>query len=158
MVDFKKCTYIYVHIHIHWWLMVSCIWPVCSSGGGVSQQLQTFQVQPSSQQTSTNQSSSDIHNPTSSTGKTLAPPPPGISLVPNDNSTNQMHFNLLQDNGTSRLAVEEISLSHLASIKWLLFGYLQVYFRTCLPACTLSVSHVSTHCSLHKVRQIRCWR
>ncbi|XP_076585509.1 serum response factor-like isoform X2 [Chaetodon auriga] len=37
------------------------------SGGGVSQQLQTFQVQPSSQQTSTNQSSSDIHNPTSST-------------------------------------------------------------------------------------------
>ncbi|XP_040891863.1 serum response factor-like isoform X4 [Toxotes jaculatrix] len=36
-------------------------------GGGVSQQLQTIQVQPSSQQASTNQSSSDIHNPTSST-------------------------------------------------------------------------------------------
>nr|XP_046233991.1 serum response factor-like isoform X4 [Scatophagus argus] len=37
------------------------------SGGGVSQHLQTFQVQTSSQQTSTNQSISDIHNPTSST-------------------------------------------------------------------------------------------
>lgn len=33
------------------------------SGGGVSQQLQTFQVQPSTQQPSTNQSSSDIHSP-----------------------------------------------------------------------------------------------
>lgn len=32
-------------------------------GGGVSQQLQTFQVQPSTQQPSTNQSSSDIHSP-----------------------------------------------------------------------------------------------
>ncbi|XP_027132503.1 serum response factor isoform X1 [Larimichthys crocea] len=40
---------------------------VCSSGGGVSQQLQTFQVQSSSQQTSTNQSSSEIHSPTPST-------------------------------------------------------------------------------------------
>ncbi|XP_040891861.1 serum response factor-like isoform X2 [Toxotes jaculatrix] len=40
---------------------------VSLSGGGVSQQLQTIQVQPSSQQASTNQSSSDIHNPTSST-------------------------------------------------------------------------------------------
>ncbi|XP_038570643.1 serum response factor-like isoform X5 [Micropterus salmoides] len=37
------------------------------SGGGVSQQLQTIQVQHSGQQTSTNQSSSDIHIPTSST-------------------------------------------------------------------------------------------
>ncbi|KAM3622834.1 uncharacterized protein V6R79_003729 [Siganus canaliculatus] len=40
------------------------------SGGGVSQQLQTFQVQPSSQHastTSTNQSSSDVLNPDSST-------------------------------------------------------------------------------------------
>ncbi|XP_071328374.1 serum response factor-like isoform X2 [Trachinotus anak] len=36
-------------------------------GGGVSQQLQTIQVQPSSQQASTNQSSPDIHNPPSST-------------------------------------------------------------------------------------------
>ncbi|XP_044046215.1 serum response factor-like isoform X2 [Siniperca chuatsi] len=36
------------------------------SGGGVSQQLQTIQVQPSTQQTSTNQSSSDIHIPASS--------------------------------------------------------------------------------------------
>ncbi|XP_028271382.1 serum response factor-like isoform X2 [Parambassis ranga] len=35
------------------------------SGAGVSQQLQTIQVQASSQQTSTNQSSSDIHNPAS---------------------------------------------------------------------------------------------
>nr|XP_046233975.1 serum response factor-like isoform X2 [Scatophagus argus] len=40
---------------------------VSLSGGGVSQHLQTFQVQTSSQQTSTNQSISDIHNPTSST-------------------------------------------------------------------------------------------
>lgn len=48
---------------------------VCSSGGGVSQQLQAIQVQPSSQQASTSQSSSDIHNPTSSTGKNIAPPP-----------------------------------------------------------------------------------
>ncbi|XP_051802343.1 serum response factor-like isoform X3 [Acanthochromis polyacanthus] len=37
------------------------------SGPTVSQQLQTIQVQPSSQQTSTNQSSPDIHSPTSST-------------------------------------------------------------------------------------------
>ncbi|XP_026179660.1 serum response factor-like isoform X4 [Mastacembelus armatus] len=36
-------------------------------GGGLSQQLQTIQVQPSSQQASTNQSCPDIHNPTSST-------------------------------------------------------------------------------------------
>ncbi|XP_069386545.1 serum response factor-like isoform X3 [Paralichthys olivaceus] len=36
-------------------------------GGGVSQQLQTVQVQPSIQQISTNQSSSDIHNTASST-------------------------------------------------------------------------------------------
>ncbi|XP_056228307.1 serum response factor-like isoform X2 [Seriola aureovittata] len=36
-------------------------------GGGVSQQLQTIQVQPSSQQASTNQNSSDIHNLPSST-------------------------------------------------------------------------------------------
>ncbi|XP_050926260.1 serum response factor isoform X3 [Lates calcarifer] len=41
--------------------------PVCSTGGGVSQQLQTIQVQPSGQQASTNQSSSDIHSPASST-------------------------------------------------------------------------------------------
>ncbi|XP_038570639.1 serum response factor-like isoform X1 [Micropterus salmoides] len=40
---------------------------VSLSGGGVSQQLQTIQVQHSGQQTSTNQSSSDIHIPTSST-------------------------------------------------------------------------------------------
>ncbi|KAI3352231.1 hypothetical protein L3Q82_005581 [Scortum barcoo] len=40
---------------------------VSLSGAGVSQQLQTIQVQPSSQQTSTNQGSSDIHNPASST-------------------------------------------------------------------------------------------
>ncbi|XP_071328373.1 serum response factor-like isoform X1 [Trachinotus anak] len=40
---------------------------VSLSGGGVSQQLQTIQVQPSSQQASTNQSSPDIHNPPSST-------------------------------------------------------------------------------------------
>ncbi|XP_044046217.1 serum response factor-like isoform X3 [Siniperca chuatsi] len=39
---------------------------VSLSGGGVSQQLQTIQVQPSTQQTSTNQSSSDIHIPASS--------------------------------------------------------------------------------------------
>ncbi|XP_028271372.1 serum response factor-like isoform X1 [Parambassis ranga] len=38
---------------------------VSLSGAGVSQQLQTIQVQASSQQTSTNQSSSDIHNPAS---------------------------------------------------------------------------------------------
>ncbi|XP_042281805.1 serum response factor-like isoform X2 [Thunnus albacares] len=41
---------------------------VSLSGGGVSQQLQTIQVQASSQQTSTNQSSSDIHNPASTAG------------------------------------------------------------------------------------------
>ncbi|XP_026215768.1 serum response factor-like isoform X2 [Anabas testudineus] len=35
--------------------------------GGVSQQLQTIQVQPSSQQSTTNQSNSDIHGPASST-------------------------------------------------------------------------------------------
>ncbi|XP_018530250.1 serum response factor isoform X2 [Lates calcarifer] len=40
---------------------------VSLSGGGVSQQLQTIQVQPSGQQASTNQSSSDIHSPASST-------------------------------------------------------------------------------------------
>ncbi|XP_051802342.1 serum response factor-like isoform X2 [Acanthochromis polyacanthus] len=40
---------------------------VSLSGPTVSQQLQTIQVQPSSQQTSTNQSSPDIHSPTSST-------------------------------------------------------------------------------------------
>ncbi|KAF7649506.1 hypothetical protein LDENG_00140550 [Lucifuga dentata] len=40
---------------------------VSLSGGGVSQQLQTIQVQPSSQQVSTNQTSSDLHNPASST-------------------------------------------------------------------------------------------
>ncbi|XP_072240068.1 serum response factor-like isoform X2 [Leuresthes tenuis] len=39
---------------------------VSLSGGGVSQQLQTIQVQPSNQQASTNQSSSDIHIPASS--------------------------------------------------------------------------------------------
>ncbi|XP_029283310.1 serum response factor-like isoform X1 [Cottoperca gobio] len=37
------------------------------SGGGVTQQLQAIQVQASSQHTSTNQSSSDIHSPASST-------------------------------------------------------------------------------------------
>ncbi|XP_036979078.1 serum response factor-like isoform X2 [Acanthopagrus latus] len=36
------------------------------SGGGVPQQLQTFQVQTSSHQTSTSQSCSDVHNPASS--------------------------------------------------------------------------------------------
>ncbi|XP_069386542.1 serum response factor-like isoform X1 [Paralichthys olivaceus] len=40
---------------------------LASTGGGVSQQLQTVQVQPSIQQISTNQSSSDIHNTASST-------------------------------------------------------------------------------------------
>ncbi|XP_044046218.1 serum response factor-like isoform X4 [Siniperca chuatsi] len=43
---------------------------VSLSGGGVSQQLQTIQVQPSTQQTSTNQSSSDIHIPASSAAST----------------------------------------------------------------------------------------
>ncbi|XP_026215766.1 serum response factor-like isoform X1 [Anabas testudineus] len=38
-----------------------------SLSGGVSQQLQTIQVQPSSQQSTTNQSNSDIHGPASST-------------------------------------------------------------------------------------------
>ncbi|KAM9857069.1 serum response factor-like isoform 2-T2 [Aulostomus maculatus] len=37
------------------------------SGGGVSQQLQTIQVQPSNQQSPANQSSSDVHSPASST-------------------------------------------------------------------------------------------
>ncbi|KAM7420029.1 hypothetical protein PAMA_016899 [Pampus argenteus] len=41
---------------------------VSLSGGGVSQQVQTIQVQASSQQISTNQSSSDIHNPSSTAG------------------------------------------------------------------------------------------
>ncbi|XP_030275239.1 serum response factor-like isoform X1 [Sparus aurata] len=39
---------------------------VSLSGGGVPQQLQTFQVQTSSHQTSTSQSCSDVHNPASS--------------------------------------------------------------------------------------------
>uniref|UniRef100_A0A667WGA0 Serum response factor n=2 Tax=Myripristis murdjan TaxID=586833 RepID=A0A667WGA0_9TELE len=39
---------------------------VSLSGGGVSQQLQTIQVQPSSQKASTNQSASELHNPASS--------------------------------------------------------------------------------------------
>ncbi|XP_023809266.1 serum response factor-like isoform X1 [Oryzias latipes] len=38
------------------------------SGSGVPQQLQTIQVQPSSQQVSTNQNSSDVHSPASSKG------------------------------------------------------------------------------------------
>ncbi|KAF3688233.1 Serum response factor [Channa argus] len=42
------------------------------SGGGVSQQLQTIHVQPSSQQASINQSSSDIHPPASSTASLSA--------------------------------------------------------------------------------------
>ncbi|XP_067353848.1 serum response factor-like isoform X2 [Channa argus] len=41
-------------------------------GGGVSQQLQTIHVQPSSQQASINQSSSDIHPPASSTASLSA--------------------------------------------------------------------------------------
>ncbi|KAM9857068.1 serum response factor-like isoform 1-T1 [Aulostomus maculatus] len=40
---------------------------VSLSGGGVSQQLQTIQVQPSNQQSPANQSSSDVHSPASST-------------------------------------------------------------------------------------------
>ncbi|XP_017296815.1 serum response factor isoform X2 [Kryptolebias marmoratus] len=39
---------------------------VSLSGAGVSQQVQTIQVQPSSKQASTNQSSSDMHSPASS--------------------------------------------------------------------------------------------
>ncbi|XP_054635693.1 serum response factor-like isoform X2 [Dunckerocampus dactyliophorus] len=42
------------------------------SGGGVSQQLQNIQVQSSSQPTSTNESSSDIHSPTSSTATVVS--------------------------------------------------------------------------------------
>lgn len=41
------------------------------SGGGVSQQLQTFQVQSSGEHTSTSQSSSDIHSPASSTASVV---------------------------------------------------------------------------------------
>uniref|UniRef100_H3CB68 Serum response factor n=1 Tax=Tetraodon nigroviridis TaxID=99883 RepID=H3CB68_TETNG len=43
---------------------------VSLAGGGVPQQLQTFQVQTSSQQVSTNQSTLDVHSPASSTGET----------------------------------------------------------------------------------------
>nr|XP_057902107.1 serum response factor-like [Doryrhamphus excisus] len=45
---------------------------VSLSGGGVSQQLQNIQVQSSSQPTSTNQSSSDIHSPASSTATAIS--------------------------------------------------------------------------------------
>ncbi|XP_029010084.1 serum response factor-like isoform X2 [Betta splendens] len=51
------------------------------SGGGVSQQLQTLQVHPSSQQASTNQSSSDIHSPASATA--ILP----TSIVPSSSSS-----------------------------------------------------------------------
>lgn len=44
---------------------------VSLSGGGVSQQLQTFQVQSSGEHTSTSQSSSDIHSPASSTASVV---------------------------------------------------------------------------------------
>ncbi|XP_075907461.1 serum response factor-like isoform X4 [Nelusetta ayraudi] len=43
------------------------------SGGGVSQQLQAFQVQSSSEQTGTSQSISDIHSTASSTGHMVYP-------------------------------------------------------------------------------------
>ncbi|KAL6111261.1 uncharacterized protein ACO6RY_20186 [Pungitius sinensis] len=46
---------------------------VSLSGGGVSQQLQTIQIQHGSKQTSTNQNSSDIHNPAFSTASLHAP-------------------------------------------------------------------------------------
>ncbi|XP_040041464.2 serum response factor isoform X1 [Gasterosteus aculeatus] len=45
-----------------------------SGGGGVSQQLQTIHIQHSSQQTSTNQNSSDIHSPAFSTAASLHAP------------------------------------------------------------------------------------
>ncbi|XP_030598881.1 serum response factor-like isoform X2 [Archocentrus centrarchus] len=44
------------------------------SGPGISQQLQTIQVQTSSQQAGSNQSISDIHSPASSTGMKTTPP------------------------------------------------------------------------------------
>ncbi|XP_054866100.1 serum response factor-like isoform X2 [Amphiprion ocellaris] len=53
------------------------------SGPTVSQQLQTIQVQPSSQQTSTNQSSPDIHSPASSTA---------ISIVSSSSSSVAGHM------------------------------------------------------------------
>ncbi|XP_023809270.1 serum response factor-like isoform X2 [Oryzias latipes] len=52
------------------------------SGSGVPQQLQTIQVQPSSQQVSTNQNSSDVHSPASSKGQGLP-----ISVVSSSSSS-----------------------------------------------------------------------
>ncbi|XP_076028210.1 serum response factor-like isoform X2 [Genypterus blacodes] len=48
---------------------------VSLSGGAVSQQLQTIQVQPGSQQASSSQSSSELHSPASSTVMYAAPSP-----------------------------------------------------------------------------------
>ncbi|XP_076028211.1 serum response factor-like isoform X3 [Genypterus blacodes] len=52
---------------------------VSLSGGAVSQQLQTIQVQPGSQQASSSQSSSELHSPASSTAVMYAAPSPSLS-------------------------------------------------------------------------------
>ncbi|XP_036072688.1 serum response factor isoform X4 [Oryzias melastigma] len=52
------------------------------SGSGAAQQLQTIQVQPSSQQVSTNQNSSDVHSPASSKGLSLP-----VSVVSSSSSS-----------------------------------------------------------------------
>uniref|UniRef100_A0A3B3D8S9 Serum response factor n=1 Tax=Oryzias melastigma TaxID=30732 RepID=A0A3B3D8S9_ORYME len=55
---------------------------VSLSGSGAAQQLQTIQVQPSSQQVSTNQNSSDVHSPASSKGLSLP-----VSVVSSSSSS-----------------------------------------------------------------------
>ncbi|KAM8878185.1 serum response factor-like isoform 2-T2 [Spinachia spinachia] len=62
---------------------------VSLSGGGGSQQLQTIQIQHSSHQTSTNQNSSDIHNPAFSTASLQGP---GMSSSPSASVTGHVMY------------------------------------------------------------------
>uniref|UniRef100_A0A096MIF0 Serum response factor n=1 Tax=Poecilia formosa TaxID=48698 RepID=A0A096MIF0_POEFO len=67
-----------------------------SAGAGVSQQLQTIQVQPSSQQTS-NHSGSDTCNPASSTGNPL--PTAGLSVVSSSSSSSSAAGHMMYPSG-----------------------------------------------------------
>ncbi|XP_026179661.1 serum response factor-like isoform X5 [Mastacembelus armatus] len=88
---------------------------VSLSGGGLSQQLQTIQVQPSSQQASTNQSCPDIHNPTSSTGAVpqvfLTPLPPVAAQIPV--SAVQLHPMVISQQSSSSSNLTELQVVSL---------------------------------------------
>nr|XP_020475869.1 serum response factor-like isoform X2 [Monopterus albus] len=66
---------------------------VSLAGGGVSQQLQTIQVQPSSQQASTNQSGADIHNSASSTASLPA------AIAPTSSSSSSVTSHMMYPGG-----------------------------------------------------------